>query len=82
MADTAHTSPRHLTRLFVAHAGIAPLQYLRRMRLAAAQLALHSGSSVAQAAEQSGFGSDLQLRRAWRQLGPGGTPSRPLLSNQ
>lgn len=30
MAEVAHTSPRHLTRLFIEHAEIAPLQYLRR----------------------------------------------------
>ena len=26
MANVAHTSPRHLTRVFIEHAGIAPLQ--------------------------------------------------------
>lgn len=75
MADVAHTSPRHLTRLFLEHAGIAPLQYLRRIRLAAAEAALRSGCNVTQAAELSGFGSDTQLRRAWRQFGREGTPS-------
>ncbi len=69
MADVAHTSPRHLTRLFVEHAGLAPLEYLRRLRLATAQLALQSGANVTRAAEISGFGSDTQLRRAWRQFG-------------
>ncbi len=75
MADVAHTSARHLTRLFVAHAGVAPLAYLRRLRLAAAQLALASGDNVTQAAARSGFGSDTQLRRAWRQFGLPGSPS-------
>ena len=75
MADVAHTSARHLTRLFLEHAGIAPLQYLRRIRLAAAEAALRSGCNVTQAAELSGFGSDTQLRRAWRQFGRDGTPS-------
>lgn len=75
MADVAHTSARHLTRLFVEHAGVAPLGYLRRLRLASAQLALASGASVTRAAEQSGFGSDTQLRRAWRQFGLPGSPS-------
>ena len=76
MAAVAHTSPRHLARLFMEHAGIAPLEYLRRIRLAAAEAALQAGRSVTQAAELSGFGSDTQLRRAWRQFGQGGTPSR------
>jgi len=75
MADVAHTSARHLTRLFVEHAGVAPLAYLRRLRLATAQLALASGASVTRAAELSGFGSDTQLRRAWRQFGLAGSPS-------
>ena len=75
MAAVAHTSPRHLTRLFLAHADIAPLHYLRRIRLAVAQAALRSGSSVTQAAETAGFSSDTQLRRAWRQFGLSGTPA-------
>jgi transcriptional regulator GlxA family with amidase domain len=75
MAAVACTSSRHLTRLFMAHAGIAPLQYLRRIRLAMAQTALQSGHNVTQAAALAGFGSDTQLRRAWQQFGIKGTPS-------
>jgi len=75
MAEVAHTSPRHLTRLFVEHAGIAPLAWLRRLRLAVAQVALASGDNVTRAAEAAGFGSDTQLRRAWRQFGLPGSPS-------
>jgi transcriptional regulator GlxA family with amidase domain len=75
MAEVAHTSARHLTRLFVEHAGVAPLAYLRRLRLASAQLALQSGANVTRAAELSGFGSDTQLRRAWHQFGLAGSPS-------
>jgi transcriptional regulator GlxA family with amidase domain len=76
MSAIAHTSPRHLTRLFVEHAHVAPLAYLRKIRLAVAQQALHSGRNVTQAAEMAGFSSDTQLRRAWRQFGPNGTPSQ------
>jgi transcriptional regulator GlxA family with amidase domain len=76
MAAIAHASPRHLTRLFVEHASVAPLAYLRQIRLAVAQQALRSGRNVTQAAEMAGFGSDTQLRRAWRQFGPEGTPSQ------
>lgn len=75
MAEVAHTSPRHLTRLFLEHAGIAPLQYLRRIRLATAEAALQSGRNVTQAAQMAGFSSDTQLRRAWHQFGREGTPS-------
>jgi transcriptional regulator GlxA family with amidase domain len=76
MADIAHASPRHLTRLFVEHAGVAPLAYLRQIRLAVAQQALRSGKNVTQAAELAGFSSDTQLRRTWHQFGQGGTPSQ------
>lgn len=75
MAQAGHTSTRHLTRLFLEHAGMAPLAYLRRIRLAVAQSALQAGRNVTQAAEMAGFSSDTQLRRAWRQFGAGGTPS-------
>jgi transcriptional regulator GlxA family with amidase domain len=77
MAAVAHTSPRHLTRLFVEYARIAPLQYLRRIRLAVAQTALASGDSVTQAAAAAGFSSDTQLRRAWHHFALPGTPARP-----
>lgn len=75
MAAVGHTSPRHLTRLFLEHGGVAPLQYLRRIRLAVAQAALESGCNVGQAAELAGFSSDTQLRRAWHQFGRAGRPS-------
>lgn len=75
MAQAGHASTRHLTRLFIEHAGIAPLEYLRRIRLAAAQAALASGRNVTQAAELAGFSSDTQLRRAWHHFGLAGTPS-------
>lgn len=75
MASVACTSTRHLARLFETHAGVAPLQYVRRIRLAAAQTALQSGLNVNQAADLAGFSSDTQLRRAWHQAGLAGTPS-------
>lgn len=75
MATVAHISPRHLTRLFIEHGQIAPLAYLRRIRLAVAQMALASGHNVTQAAEAAGFSSDTQLRRAWRHFALPGTPS-------
>ncbi len=76
MADIGHTSPRHLARLFMEHAGITPLEYLRKIRLASAQAALQSGRNVTQAAELAGFSSDTQLRRAWQHFGLAGTPSQ------
>lgn len=75
MARVAHTSSRHLTRLFIEHTGATPLQYLRTVRLALAEMSLRAGHSVTRAAELAGFRSDTQLRRAWRGLGQHGTPS-------
>jgi transcriptional regulator GlxA family with amidase domain len=75
MAKVACTSPRHLCRLFVQNTGITPPHYLRQIRLAVAQTALQNGQNVSQAAERAGFGSDTQLRRAWRAAGLAGTPS-------
>lgn len=74
MAAQAHTSPRHLGRLFSEHAGTTPLNYLRQIRLAVAEAALNAGHNVTQAAALAGFSSDTQLRRAWQQLGKTGTP--------
>ena len=76
MAEVAHTSPRHLARIFADHAGLSPLDYLRQIRLATADAALRSGLNVTQAAAQAGFSSDTQLRRAWHQFGKTGTPSQ------
>ncbi len=75
MAEVGHASPRHLTRLFIDHAGTAPLQYLRRIRLALAHAALESGRGVTEAAQLAGFSSDTQLRRTWHQFGMTGRPS-------
>jgi transcriptional regulator GlxA family with amidase domain len=75
MAQVACTSTRHLARLFDDHVGLAPLVYLRSIRLALAQQALAVGQSVGQAAQVAGFSSDTQLRRAWHAAGKAGTPS-------
>ncbi len=77
MAEVAHTSTRHLTRLFLQHTAIAPLEYLRHLRLAVAQTALQAGHNVTQAAHIAGFSSDVQLRRTWHHFGLQGTPRMP-----
>lgn len=74
MAALAATSPRHLTRLFEQHAGVAPSHYLRGLRLALAEAALTAGHPVARAAELAGFSSDVQLRRSWQASGRSATP--------
>jgi len=73
LADVGHTAERHLLRLFIDHAGISPLHYLRLIRLERARQSLEYGATVTRAAVAAGFGSDLQLRRAWNREW-GGTP--------
>jgi transcriptional regulator GlxA family with amidase domain len=73
LADVGHTAERHLLRLFIDHAGISPLHYLRLIRLERARQSLEYGATVTRAAAAAGFGSDLQLRRAWNREW-GGSP--------
>ena len=65
LAQVGQAAQRHLLRLFVDHAGISPLHYLRLIRLERARQSLEYGATVTRAAAAAGFGSDLQLRRAW-----------------
>lgn len=70
LAQVGNTTERHLLRLFVEHACVSPLNYLRSIRLERARQSLEFGASVTRAAQVSGFHSGLQLRRAWsRQWG-------------
>jgi transcriptional regulator GlxA family with amidase domain len=70
LAHVGHAAERHLLRLFIDNAGISPLHYLRLIRLERARQSLEYGATVTLAAAVAGFGSDVQLRRAWsRQWG-------------
>jgi transcriptional regulator GlxA family with amidase domain len=70
LAHVGHAAERHLLRLFIDNAGISPLHYLRLIRLERARQSLEYGATVTRAAAVAGFGSDVQLRRAWsRQWG-------------
>jgi transcriptional regulator GlxA family with amidase domain len=73
LAAVGHTTERHLLRLFIEHAGVSPLEYLRSIRLELARQALEYGASVTRAADVAGFRSTLQLRRTWRRHW-GGSP--------
>ncbi len=66
LAAVGHVTERHLLRLFTAHAAVSPWSYLQTIRLERAKQTLASGASVTRAAQEAGFSSDLQLRRAWR----------------
>jgi transcriptional regulator GlxA family with amidase domain len=70
LAAVANSTERHLLRLFMTHACVSPLGFLRSIRLERAKQALEHGATVTRAAEVAGFSSGLQLRRAWgRQWG-------------
>jgi transcriptional regulator GlxA family with amidase domain len=74
LADRAHLSVRHLTRLFRDEFDTTPATFVESARVEAAQAMLESGESVSAAAQRSGLGSDESLRRAFlRHLGV--TPS-------
>ena len=73
LAAIANVSERHLLRLFKENAGVAPLEFLETIRLERARKALERGETVTRAADDAGFTSGLQLRRAWRRQW-GGSP--------
>lgn len=69
LADIAAASPRNLSRLFNAHAGMSVTDFVNRMRINQARELL-SGSrlDIETVAERSGFASARQFRRAWHRL--------------
>jgi len=74
MADVAHVGQRQLSRIFLQHAQISPLDYLHLIRLAAAdQLLLERHQSVENTAVAVGYSSARQMRRVWRRQ-RGGSP--------
>ena len=75
LAALAHASPRHLSRLFNAHAGMSVSDYVNRMRVAVAQdLVTGSRLGLERVAERAGFASSRQFRRVWGRFRTG-TPS-------
>ncbi|HEV7489695.1 MAG TPA: helix-turn-helix domain-containing protein [Rhodanobacteraceae bacterium] len=67
LARIANTSPRHLSRLFNEHAGMGVPDYINRLRVSLARDLLgQTRLDMERVAEQSGFASARQLRRAWR----------------
>jgi transcriptional regulator GlxA family with amidase domain len=72
IAAAAFVSQRHVRRLFVEHAGITPIAYVNRIRVALARQILQSESpSVEQVATRVGFGSARHLREAWHRESDG-----------
>jgi transcriptional regulator GlxA family with amidase domain len=63
LADVAHVTPRHLSRLFDAHVGSTPRDYVQGVRVAMAERALADGHAVKHALAQAGIGGARQWRR-------------------
>jgi len=64
LAEKAAMSPRNFTRVFTRDAGVSPARYVTEARLAAArQLLEQTHDSLERVAEQSGFGTSINLRR-------------------
>jgi transcriptional regulator GlxA family with amidase domain len=69
LARVAGASPRHVSRLFGAHAGMSIAEYRTRLRATlAAQLMGSTAIGLERVADLAGFGSARQLRRAWQKL--------------
>jgi transcriptional regulator GlxA family with amidase domain len=57
LAAVGNTTERHLLRLFVEHAQVSPLNFLRAIRLERARQSLEYGASVTRAAGVAGSNS-------------------------
>jgi len=70
LADAACVSPRHLTRLFMRHAGISVLDYVQQLRIARAQELLQQQPRLTQEqlATACGFASARDWRRVWKRV--------------
>ena len=69
LARIAGASDRHLSRLFHEHVGMSIPEYSNRLRVAYAQeLLRETRFDMERVAEQSGFSSTRQLRRAWERI--------------
>ncbi|MEU1529016.1 SpoIIE family protein phosphatase [Streptomyces fagopyri] len=67
LADTAALSSRHLTRLFRSEVGTTAGEYVKRIRLEAAQALLEGGDEpLDTVARRSGFRTEETMRRAFR----------------
>ena len=66
LADQVNWSQRHFSRTFQAETGMSPAKAIEKLRVEAAKAMIESGhSSVARIADQTGFGDDERMRRAF-----------------
>lgn len=73
LARAACVSPRHLSRLFLAHARIGAMVYVQQLRIARAKQMLTTMPdwSIERVADHCGFASARDFRRVWRRFEPG-----------
>lgn len=64
IARYAGYNPKYFIRIFTKMMMVTPYQFLREMRLSKARALINSGSTVAQAAEATGFGYPSSLSNA------------------
>lgn len=68
LADIAHLSERHLSRLFREHVGLSVVDYVNLMRVTLAQeLLKQSRLDMESLAHRAGFASSRHMRRVWAQ---------------
>ena len=71
LGRVAGASPRNLSRLFSAHAGMTVTDSVSRNRVALARdLIERTGLAMEQVAERTGFASARHMRRVWRRFHP------------
>jgi transcriptional regulator GlxA family with amidase domain len=70
LAEQAHVSARHLSRLFAEHAGIGVVAYQQQLRIARARQLLTAAPtlSMERVADQCGFASTRDFRRVWQRF--------------
>lgn len=66
LADIAHMSERHLSRLFREHAGMAVIDYVNMIRInLVAEMLAGSRLAMEEVALRAGFSSPRHMRRVW-----------------
>lgn len=63
LAEKVAMSPRNFTRVFTRETGASPARYVAEARLAAARRLEQTHETLDRIAEQTGFGSSINLRR-------------------
>jgi AraC-like DNA-binding protein len=68
VADSAHLSPSHFSRVFSAQMGVPPMRYLRRVRIENARFLLERTSlRIGEVAREVGFSDSLYFSRVFRE---------------